>query len=356
MNILKRVTALCLSALIVSAEAIEIDKTATINDTTTTLKGISHISISVANLDKVLAFYQEATGFELIKRETVKNNKIADKLFGHPGIEYEVATLKAPNMLFELTAFKHNHDAKTSTMKVNGPGMTHTCFQSPQNKSGFDKFVKAGAKVLSRQGKAVDLGGYGVTYGYAYDPEGNMVELEQLDQKILERSGYDPTWKTLDYDLWMTQVALVTHDINALMSYYQSVLGFKPYRVGDYANNSKLDELIDEDNTSLLGGWFKMNQKSKVMEFWQYRTPLTEKSSGVRTPSDLGYSFSLEVADIQKEYQRLKALGIDFISEPQLLGEFWQVFARDPDSNIYSLRQAVNPLSAYSIDSFDPRT
>lgn len=354
MRFIKCLAAVSLSIVISSAGAIEVDKKATIKDTNTTIMGVNHIGISVVDLDKVLAFYQNASGFELIKRETVKGSTTADKLYGYEGIEYEVAILKAPNMLFELTAFKHNHDAGVSTMPVIGPGMTHTCFQSPKSKSGFEKFKKAGANVLSRNNKPVDLGGYGVTYAYAYDPEGNMIELEQLDGEILARSGYDSTWKNLDYDLWMTQVALVTHDIETLMSYYQSVLGIKPYRTGAYEGKPKLDELIDIDNTSLLGGWFKMNQKSKVMEFWQYRNPVTPKNTAVRQSTDLGYSFSFEVTDIQKEYKRLKAQGVDFISEPQLMGEFWQVFARDPDSNIYSLRQTVNPLSTYSVRSFDP--
>ncbi|GAC12582.1 VOC family protein [Paraglaciecola chathamensis] len=334
--------------------AIEIDKTATMKDTTTTMMGLNHIGISVANLDEMLKFYQDATGFEVIKRETVKGS-IADKLFGHEGIEYEVAILKAPNMLFELTSFKHMHDADITTMPVIGPGMTHTCFQSPESNSGFEKFVRAGAKVLSRKNKPVDLGGYGVTYAYAYDPEGNMMEMEQLDDKLLARSGYDPVWKTLNYNLWMSQVALVTHDMEALMSYYQDVLGFKPYRVVALEERPALDDLIDIDNSSVLGGWFKMNEKSKVMEFWQYREPVTPKNTTVRQPTDLGYTFSIEVADIQKEYKRLKSLGVDFISEPQLLGEFWQVFARDPDSNIYSLRQVVNPNSTYSVNSFDQK-
>jgi catechol 2,3-dioxygenase-like lactoylglutathione lyase family enzyme len=352
MYFVKGLAAISLSFAMSSVGAIEVDKKATIKDTTTTIKGVNHIGISVVDLDKVLAFYQDATNFELIKRESVKGNSTADKLYGRKGVEYEVATLKAPNMLFELTAFKHNHDAKISTMPVIGPGMTHTCFQSPKNNSSFDKFVKAGIDVLSRKNKPVDLGGYGVTYAYGYDPEGNMVELEQLDGEILARSGYDTTWADLGLDMWMTQVALVTHDIEALMGYYQSVLGIKPYRTGAYEDKPKLDELIDIDNTSLLGGWFKMDQKSKVMEFWQYRNPVTPKNTIVRQTTDLGYSFSFEVADIQQEYSRLKAQGVDFVSKPQLMGEFWQVFARDPDSNIYSLRQPVNPQSTYSANSF----
>jgi predicted enzyme related to lactoylglutathione lyase len=69
--------------------------------------------------------------------------------------------------------------------------------------------------------------------------------------------------------------------------------------------------------------------------------------------NDLGYSYSLEVADIQKEYQRLMSLGVDLISAPQQVGEFWQMYARDVDGNIFSLRQVIQANSNYSIVSFE---
>lgn len=352
-TIKKALIVILFSVSCLSAVAIEVDKTATIADSKTTIMGINHISISVVDLDKMLKFYQNSTGFELIKREKVSGSQVADTLYGRVGIEYEVATLKAPNMLFELIEFAHNKSAEILTMPVQGPGMTHTCFQSPKSDSGYDKFVKQGAKILSRGDKPVDLGGYGVTYAYAYDPEGNMFEMEQLDGKLLTRSGYDNTWAELNYRMWMSQVALVTHDIHKLMSYYQKVLGFKPFRVGDYSNNKKMDAITNIDNLALQAGWFKMNKKSKVIEFWQFKNPKTNQNRKERNVSDLGYSFSLEVSDIQREYKRLLELGADIISEPQLLGEFWQVFVRDPDSNIYSLRQSINPDSTYSLKSFE---
>ena len=88
------------------------------------------------------------------------------------------------------------------------------------------------------------------------------------------------------------------------------------------------------------------------MEFWQYHNPKTAKYQLKRAVTDLGYSFSLEVTDIQQEYKRLLALGVDFISEPQQVGEFWQVYARDIDSNIFALRQPVNSKSSYSLLNF----
>jgi catechol 2,3-dioxygenase-like lactoylglutathione lyase family enzyme len=331
----------------------EVNPAASIRDTTTSILGLNHIGLSVKDLDKILAFYQEATDFELVSRERVAQNEDADLLFGHPGIVYEVAVLKAPNMLFELIEFNHNENATTERMPPQGPGMTHTCFQSPSGDPGWDKFMKADALPLSRGGEPIDLGGYGVTYGYAYDPEGNMMELEQLDGDILSHSGYDETWKDRGKVMWMSQVALVTHDIEALMGFYQGVLGFQPYRQASLADNVKADEIADIDNLHLKGGWFKMSETSKVLELWQYINPVTPQFKGERNITALGYSFSLEVSDIQQEFERLTDLGVEFVSKPVMLGGFWQAYARDLDGNIFSLRQAIDVDSGLSVRQLD---
>ena len=336
-----------------SAANIEVNPAANIRDTNTSIIGLNHIGLSVKDLDKELAFYREATGFELVSRETVSQNKDADRLFGRQDIAYEVAVLKAPNMLLELTEFEHNKDAEISRMPAKGPGMTHTCFQSPSSDPGWAKFVNAGATPLTWGGEPVDLGGYGVTYGYAYDPEGNMMELEQLDGNVLSRVGYDKTWKDLGEVMWMSQVALVTHDIDRLMNFYHGVLGFQPYRKAELRDNVRADHIVGYENSQVLAGWFRMNETSKVIEFWQYVNPATPEFEGERDVTDLGYSFSLEVTDIQKEYQRLTDLGVEFVSEPVRLGEFWQAYTRDLDSNIFSLRQAVDVESELSVRKLD---
>lgn len=349
-------TVLSLIAMLVfpwQANAIEINKDASIRDTTTTIMGINHIGLSVKDLDKVLPFYLEATGFELVRRETVSANKDADALYGHSDVILEVAVLKSLTMVFELIEFKHNKQAEDRRMPPQGPGMTHTCFQSPADNPAWDKFIDVGAIPLSRGGQPIDLGGYGVTYGYAYDPEGNMVELEQLDAAILERSGYDNAWQDLGVEMWMTQVALATHDIERLMNFYQQVLGIQPYRFADISDKVRFDEIVDIDNLHMKGGWFRLSEKSKMMEFWQFINPATPKFEGVRDVTALGYSFSLEVADIQKEVERLSALGLEFVSEPVILGEFWQVYTRDIDGNVFSLRQVVDVESALSVLKLD---
>jgi len=333
--------------------AIDIREDANIKDTKTTIIGLNHIGLSVKNMDKVLAFYQQSTDFELIRRETVTQNKLADTLFGHQGIRYEIAVLKAPNMLFELVEFSHNQSQPLRKMAPEGPGMTHTCFQTPSSDPGYKKFLNAGAELLSRGSSPIDIGGYGVTYAYAYDPEGNMLELEQLDGKVLSRAGYDNTWQDLGEDMWMSQVALVTHDLEGAVDFYQDVLGFQPYRKAEVSGNAKFDDITNIDQLHLKAAWFRLNETSKVLEIWEYVKPATQKFEGVRDVTALGYSFSLEVTDIQAEYQRLSNLGVKFISKPIKLGDFWQVYARDLDGNIFSLRQVIDPSSALSVRALD---
>ncbi|MBT8147908.1 MAG: VOC family protein [Gammaproteobacteria bacterium] len=333
--------------------AYEIDPDATIHDSPATLLGVNHIGLSVRDLDAVLEFYQSASGFKLISRETVSNSPAADTLFGHENVEFEIAILEAPNMLFELIEFSHNRDIPVSKMPVQGPGMTHTCFQSPAHISGYEKFKLSGAEMLSRGDGPVDLLGQGVTYAYAYDPEGNMIELEQLDFDRLGGDTRNPDWIEQGLDMWMTQVALVTHDIERLTDFYAEIMGFNPYRTADIENRVTFDDATDIDNVALKVMFFRMASRSKSMEFWQYVSPETPEFSGNRDSTALGYSYSIEVGDIQAEYARMADLGVEFVSEPVLLGEFWQVYANDIDGNVFSLRQAADPDSPYSVPQLE---
>jgi len=342
------------SALIAfQAMAYEVDPNATINDSPTSLLGINHIGLSVRDLDASLDFYQNASGFKLVRREVISNSIAADKLFGRENIEYEIAVLEAPNMLFELIEFSHNRNLPITKMPVQGPGMTHTCFQSPAHLSGYDKFKNAGAEMLSRGDGPVDLLGQGVTYAYAYDPEGNMLELEQLDFNVLGGDPRKPEWVEQGLNMWMTQVALVTHDIERLTDYYANLMGFNPHRAADIAGRAAFDDATNIDDVALKVVFFRMAQLTKSMEFWQYVNPATPRAVENRDITAPGYSYSFEVADIQVEYARMAELGVEFVSEPVLMGESWQVYANDIDGNVFALRQWVDPDSPWSVPSLE---
>jgi hypothetical protein len=46
-------------------------------------------------------------------------------------------------------------------------------------------------------------------------------------------------------------------------------------------------------------------------------------------------------------------LGVEFVSDPVLLGIFWQVHANDIDGNVFSLRQAADSGSPYSVPQLE---
>ncbi len=348
----KWITTTFLSIFLVNGIFAQTDPKSSLKDSPTSIIGFNHIGISVSDLDEMVAFYQKATNFEIVKREKVRQHAAVDKLYARKDMAYERVTFKAPNMLLELTEYANQENRTPEIMLPQGPGMTHTCYQSPSWKSGYDKFKNADIDMLSRGDSAVDLGGYGVTYAYGYDPEGNMLELEQMEAHFMKQSGMDSLW-IQEHDMWMTQVAIMSPDLQRISDFYQGVLGFLPNRIAKLENMERLDDIVDLDNVSLHATWFKMDGPGKMVELMQYDHPATPTKLTKKDPTDLGYTFSLEVTDIRQEYERMKKLGVEFLSEPQILGEFHTVFAHDVDGNVFSLRQAVSKASRYSMQNFN---
>lgn len=328
------------------------DSKASLKDSPTSIIGFNHIGISVNNLEEMVAFYEKATPFEIVKREKISQQVNADKLHAREGVAYERVTFKAPNMLLELTEYANQSAITRTKMPPQGPGMTHTCYQSPSWKSGYEQFKKANIDILSRGDNAVDLGGYGVTYAYGYDPGGNMLEMEQMEAHFMKQGGMDSLW-IQQHDMWMTQVALLSPDIQKISDFYRGVFDFSPNRKVKLAGMERLDDIIGQDNTIVHATWYKMDGPGKMLELMQYEHPVTPAKLSKKDPADLGYTFSIEVTDIQAEYERMKKLGVEFLSEPQILGEFHSVFAHDVDGNVFSLRQAVSKASGYSMQNFN---
>lgn len=315
-----------------------------------TIFAINHIGLTVRDLDQMVNFYQGVCGFKVLSQQKIGSDVASSKLLGIKNVSFKKVVLQAPNLLFELTEFNPLRDSIIRKMPPEGPGMTHTCFQSPSWNPGYDKFIKNGIQPLSKGDHAIDLGGYGITYAYAHDPEGNMIEMEQLDQDVLEKSGRDSTLLA-KHPLWMTQVALISPDVEKLAAFYEKLLGKSADRKGAYKDNLKLDSIANRDQLELKAIWINMDGPAKMMELMQYINPKTGPTVA-QQPTDLGYHFSYETTDIQAEYNRMKEMGVDIISQPQDMGQYWAFYARDIDGNLFALRQVKEATSPYSAKNF----
>lgn len=300
------------------------------------VKGIHHIGISVSDLQQSVAFYQQATTLLPISSQRVNPGAtLVETASGLGQKSGKVTVLQGPNGYLELMQF--SDQAAGEAIPVEGPGVTHICFQSPAPDEIYKKFRGLGASPVTWGDAPVDLGGYGVYYAYARDADQVMFEVEQIDR---------PLFKT---PIWIAHVALVTHDIDRLLAFYESLLGVPPYQTNDAVRGSRASAVTGLDKVHSRAGWF--NTGNMVLELWQYVNPVTQSPAEPRTFHEVGYNkFAFEVDDVHQQYQRLLAEGVKFLSEPVTNDEVTEVYGRDPDGNLFSLLQLA-PGSDMSVEN-----
>lgn len=299
--------------------------------------GIHHVGLSVNNLETSIAFYSSATDLGLRPDLAIADQK-AEKASGFEQPCLARATLQAPNTYLQLSQFEPASTESNGPVPVNGPGVTHVCYQSLRSDDVFSRFIRQGATSVTRGNQPVNLLGQGVHYAYARDQDGIMFEVEHLDQSPFESST------------WFAHVALVSHDIDRLTHFYQSLLGTPPARRSDNIAGPTFDQVADYDDVRIRAAWFELG--NMILEFWQFINPPTPAANEPRAYENIGYNkIAFEVRDISAEYRRLSELGISFLSAPIQSNDSIEVFARDPDGNLFSLIEfaANSPLSVVNL-------
>ncbi len=301
-----------------------------------TITGINHVGLSVSDLDSSIAFYTGAVAVE-VERSTELSNSAAEKASGFTNEPVRKATLKGPNGYLELSQYDAALNGPAEALSLYGPGVTHVCYQSPVEQDIYSRFIGEGASAVSRGTEPVSLLGQGVTYAYARDTDGIMFETEHLDQPRFEGP------------IWLAHVALVSHDLDRLTDFYENLLGFKPNRRTNKAAGPTFDEVADYDKVHIRAAWFDLGNMS--LELWQFVNPVTPEPGAPVPFEKIGYhKFAFEVSDIDKDYKRLVNDGVQFLSEPVQTEASTEVFARDPDGNLFSLIQPA-PGSPTSIEA-----
>ncbi len=305
---------------------------------TSTVKGINSISLSVSDLSRSVAFYKQAMSLENTQQYKIKKRVKIEKKSGIKHASREVALLKAPNGQLELIQFDAPKNRPLSKMPIQGPGITHICYQSAVSNSIYNKSKTAGATIVSRGSAPIDRG-YGIHYAYIRDTDNIMFEVEQFEKP----SFTEP--------VWLGHVAIVTPDIDRLVAFYKQLLGSEPInRIDNIKNSPKLNDIGNMDSLRLRGAWFKVG--NMLLEMWQFENPKTPMPTQTASFTQIGYhKIAFEVSDIQSDYKRLSALGVNFLSAPVAHESGWVVFLRDCDGNLLSLQQ-FNAQSPQSINNF----
>ena len=285
--------------------------------------GIHHVGMSVTDLKASVEFYSQALGVRL--QNTPDTMQAEDDSLGL-STSSNSAVLAFPNGYLKLSEYDRSDFSPPPVLPVKGPGITHVCYQSPTSEDIYQRLINGGATTVSRGEQPVHLLGQGVYYAYARDHDGIMYETEHLDHAPFEGP------------IWLSHAALVSPDLDRLVEFYSLLLDAKPNRRTDRASGPRFDEVAGYDNVMIRAAWFDIG--NMILEMWQFVNPVTPEPQRPSAIEDVGYNkVAFEVSDLQKEFERLTALGVRFLSSPATSFDGWEVCLRDPDGNLISLIQ-----------------
>ncbi|RME65188.1 MAG: VOC family protein [Alphaproteobacteria bacterium] len=142
-------------------------------------------------------------------------------------------------------------------------------------------------------------------------------------------------------------VAISTPNMARILQFYKDVLGFEEIsRVVWQKGTKPIDRVVGLRDSAAESVMLRAG--NAVIEFFEYHAPRAAPKDSEPPANAYGYThFCLDVTDIDKEYERLKAAGVRFHAPPQDFGTIKATYGRDPDGNIFEIQEllgAEHPL------------
>lgn len=298
----------------------------------TSVIGLHHTGLSVRNLDRAIAHYQDELGFECAARFSVEDDATARQVLDVDHAAADVALMRNATGYMELFEYADRPN-RAADPAVYDAGIRHTCIQAIDVETLFDTCMAAGGASHARPSSL----GTGALYAYIRDPEANIMELEGVP--------WGPTYRETP---WFAHTAIVTHDMDRLLAFYEYLTGVKSHDRRSFGPHKVFDRVAGVDGVVFEGAWIKL--RNATLEFWQYSEPLTRPAKRVDVRA-LGWNhICLEVRDASAIYDRLSADGIE-LHGPIVRNDFGAFFyGRDPDGNVFECLEISSKNASLSID------
>jgi len=137
--------------------------------------------------------------------------------------------------------------------------------------------------------------------------------------------------------------AISTPDIKRSLDFYCGLLGFKEEY--DFSMEKSGVPNVTLQTDDIAGRAVVIRSGHCYLELFQFDYPKPNPIDPERRVIDHGIThICLQVTDLPKEYERLKAQGMTFHSAPQgqEIGSLY-VYGRDPDGNVVELMEVNHP-------------
>ena len=148
------------------------------------VKVLDHISVTVSNMERSLAFYCNTLGLKEVEHHRLEGDTIS-KMAGKPGVIMEVRRLAAPgtpNILLDLQQYVSPH-GKLSGAKLGDVAHAHFCFGLPDVWAAYRELSAKGIEFVSEP-VSFDLDWGIVHVVFMKDPDGFIIELVQSPIEI----------------------------------------------------------------------------------------------------------------------------------------------------------------------------
>jgi len=145
------------------------------------IRGIHHVGLSTPDLDRLVAFYRDALGFEVVMTSEWRDREIIDRMVGLSGSAARQVMLKAGNAFLEL--FEYESPTPRAARDDRNPadhGYTHFCVDVVDIDAEYERLSASGMTFHAPPPTTDELGHARLRAIYARDPDGNIVELQEV--------------------------------------------------------------------------------------------------------------------------------------------------------------------------------
>lgn len=144
--------------------------------------------------------------------------------------------------------------------------------------------------------------------------------------------------------------AISTGNLDRLVAFYCDLLGATVVAPEGELSGDVFDAIVALPDARSRVVMLRLG--NAFIELFEYSSPPPKQGDPNRPVCDHGIThMCFDVADLNGEYERLKAAGVHFHCEPQpmLGGRNWTTYARDPDGNVIEFQEVLNPKSRFAL-------
>ena len=145
------------------------------------IRGIHHVAVHVHDIKRMIEFYRDAFGFELMGEPfSWENDEFIDKIVDVKGSAATGCMLKAGTCYMELFQYSKPDPTGSHPLNPYDKGYTHMCIDVTEIEQEFERLKGLG--MTFSQPAPIDVGHVKTIYGK--DPEGNLIEIQEtIDDK-----------------------------------------------------------------------------------------------------------------------------------------------------------------------------